>query len=528
MRDRLGGEIMTDRVEIRKLPTGIPGLDTVLGGGLPEFSFNLVAGGPGAGKTTLAHQFMFGNASMNQKAVYFTIFGEPAVKMLRYQQQFRFFDSSKINGAIRFVHLGEDMIEGGLTRVLDRIRRELDATASRIVIVDSFRSVVRASSVDQDDKMNLERFVQLLALTLTTYEATTFLIGEYLEQESQSNPVFTVADGIIWLHQTMIRNSVVRRVQVMKMRGQAHVPGLHTVKLSDEGMRIFSRLPPPGDAPNDASPSDRPRARTDAKKTGIRGLDEMLGGGIPTGYSVLVAGPSGSGKTTLATQFILEGAARGEPGIIAVFERRPKQYLKTISRGADVERLIGEDRIQFMHFQPLDLSVDETIEDLHGSVTRVGAKRLVIDSVSGLELALAPSFRDDFRESLYRIMGTLTSLGVTVMLTADVTDSFVELRMGPGGVSFLTDGIILQRCVEIRGSLRKVMAVVKLRGSSHSSELREYTVSEDGIAVASHSLEGYRGLLAGVPVNGGHVAPERKATTAKRSAKKTKNGTRAK
>ncbi len=230
---------MTSRVHIRRLSTGVPGLDTALGGGLPELSFNVVAGAPGAGKTMLAHQFMFNNASADRKAIYFTIFGEPAIKMLRYQQQFEFFDSSKIDGIIRFVHLGEDMIQGGLTRVIERIQQELEAAAAGIVVVDSFRSVVRLASATHDDQMDLERFVQVLALMLTSYEATTFLVGEYLEQETNSNPVFTVADGIIWIYQTVVRNSVVRRLQVLKMRGQAQVPGMHTVRLSDRGMRIF-------------------------------------------------------------------------------------------------------------------------------------------------------------------------------------------------------------------------------------------------------------------------------------------------
>src|SRR5579859_5178590 len=170
---------MTGRVQIETLLTGVPGLDAVLGGGLPELSFNLIAGAPGAGKTMLAHQFMFYNANAGRKAVYFTIFGEPAVKMLRYQQQFEFFDPAKINGVIRFVHLGEDMIAGGLMRVVERIRSEIESGDARIVIVDSFRSVVRVAHADSDEKMGLEQFVQTLALMLTTYEATTFLVGEY-------------------------------------------------------------------------------------------------------------------------------------------------------------------------------------------------------------------------------------------------------------------------------------------------------------------------------------------------------------
>src|SRR5580658_3527753 len=133
-----GDQVMTDRVQIRKLPTGIPGFDEVLVGGIPEFSFNLIGGGPGCGKTTLGHQIMFANATVEQKAIYFTIIGEPPIKMLRYQQQFSFFDASKIGDAIRFVHLGEEARSGGLAAVLARIESEIEATDPAMVFVDSF------------------------------------------------------------------------------------------------------------------------------------------------------------------------------------------------------------------------------------------------------------------------------------------------------------------------------------------------------------------------------------------------------
>jgi circadian clock protein KaiC len=516
---------MTNRVQIRKLMTGIPGLDEVLGGGLPELSFNLVAGAPGAGKTMLAHQFMFHNASAERKAIYFTIFGEPSVKMLRYQQQFEFFDHSKVSAVIRFVHLGEDMIEGGLTRVLERIRKEIQADDARIVIVDSFRSVVRVASAGDGDEMGLERFVQLLALLLTTCEATTFLVGEYLEQETHSNPVFTVADGIVWLYQTVQRNAVVRQLQVSKLRGQAQVPGLHTVKLSSRGMRVFPRMP----AVDESAAPPRvklERGVVECKKTGVRRLDEMLGGGIPVGYSLLVAGPSGSGKTALVTQFVREGAARGEPSVIALFDRRPAEYLKTISRGAELGHLVDEGKIRFVYARPLDLSVDETLDELRAAVTAVGAKRLVIDSLSGFELALAPSFREDFRESLYRMIGDLSTLGVTVMLTAEVTGSSGELL--PKGISFLADGILLQKYVEIDGSLRKALTVVKMRGRAHSKDVREYEIDDGGILVADGALKSYRGLMTGAAVStGGSRGRAPKPSAAVATAKKRRRRTRA-
>ncbi|MGZ5970971.1 MAG: RAD55 family ATPase, partial [Polyangiales bacterium] len=327
-----------DRVNIRKLPTSVQGLDKVLGGGLPEFSFNLIAGGPGCGKTTLAHQIMFANASEDKPAVYFTIFGEPPLKMLRYQQQFRFFDSSKINRVIRFVHLGQEMLDGGLAKVLESITRELESTDARIVVVDSFRSGVRTSGGQEFDPMGIERFVQTLALKLTSHEATTFLVGEYLEQESHSNPVFTVCDGLFWLHQSVVRNSVVRRIQIVKVRGADPAPGLHTVKLTDEGMRIYPRV-----LQSEPGLPERTRTPEKDKKTGVPGLDEMLGGGIPAGYSILVAGPSGSGKTMLATQFLLAGAQEHEPAVIAFFEKHPQECAANKSPRQAIDHIVRDE-----------------------------------------------------------------------------------------------------------------------------------------------------------------------------------------
>src|ERR1700733_4843533 len=131
------------RVAIRQMPTGVPGLDDILGGGFPEFSFNIIAGAPGCGKTTLAHQFIFSNATEERPALYFTVLGEPALKMLRYQQQYSFFDAAKLNKAIRFVNLSRELINDGLRGVLAEITKQVQATSAGIVVVDSFRTVLR-------------------------------------------------------------------------------------------------------------------------------------------------------------------------------------------------------------------------------------------------------------------------------------------------------------------------------------------------------------------------------------------------
>jgi circadian clock protein KaiC len=481
---------VSKRVAINQLPSGVPGLDDVLGGGLPEFSFNLVAGGPGSGKTTLAHQIMFAAADDIRPALYITILGEPPLKMLRYQQQYSFFDEKKISKSVRFAHFGGELLEHGIEAVLQGILREVEQANPKLVFVDSFRSVVSRSL--QTGEMELQSFVQRLSLHLTSWEATTFLIGEYDERETECNPIFTVADGIIWLTQATYRNSVVRKIQVLKMRGQGTIPGLHTMKISDAGVRVYPRLPNP-DRPK-PHPID-PHLR---RLTGAAKLDEMLGGGIPAGYSVLLVGPSGSGKTILATQFIRAGIERGERGVIAVFEKRPDEYLTTADGTRELTTLVAEGKLRMLYLRPLDLSVDETMEEIAAAVKEVGATRVVIDSLMGFELALAPSFREDFRESLYRMVGALVDIGVTVVMTAELVDSYTELRLSPHGISFLTDGIVLQRYVELDGQLRKVLVVAKMRGFDHSKELRLYDI-RDGVIEIGDALADHEDILVGRP-----------------------------
>lgn len=481
---------MTNPVVINKLPTGIVGLDEVLGGGLPELSFNLIAGGPGAGKTTLAHQIMFATATVERPALYITVIGETPLKMLRYQQQYTFFDDSKLAAAVRFLHLGIELLEHGLETVLSEIVKEVERTKPALVFVDSFRAVVRKSM--ETGQLDLQSFVQRLALHLTSWEATTFLIGEYEERETDCNPLFTVADGIVWLTQAAQRNSTVRKLQVIKMRGQGAIPGLHTMRISDAGLRVYPRLPNPERRRLAASTEETRR------KTGVAELDAMLGGGIPAGYSVMVVGPSGSGKTILSTQFIREGISQGEHGVIAVFEKRPDEYLTTAPGSAELYALVDAGKLSMLYLRPLDLSVEETMEEISRVVKARGATRIVIDSLMGLELALAPSFRDDFRESLYRMVGALVSLGVTVMMTAELVDSYTELRLSPHGISFLTDGIILQRYVELAGEVRKVITVSKMRGFEHSRALRLYDIDQHGLVIGE-PMANYRGVLVGKP-----------------------------
>jgi circadian clock protein KaiC len=245
----------------------------------------------------------------------------------------------------------------------------------------------------------------------------------------------------------------------------------------------------------------RPRRIPSQKRlsTGTEELDEMLGGGIPAGDSVVIAGPSGTGKSILATQFIAEGIRMGEPGIVAVFEERPQEYAaRSGSLGLHLESALDDGKLKVSYLRPLDLSVDETMQDLLDSINKMGAKRLVIDSLAGFEMALAPGFRADFRESLYRMIFALTGQGVTVLSTLETQESFTELGFSAHSISFLSDDIIRLRYVEIESQLRKVLMVVKMRGGNHSKDIREYEITSRGVVVGK-KLTGFNHIITGIP-----------------------------
>ncbi len=483
---------MSNKVNIRRLATGVPGLDHLLGGGLPEFSFNLIAGTPGSGKTTLAHQIMFSLADKNNRALFFTVLGEPALKMLRYQQQFPFFDFNKINESIRYVNLSEDLLDGHFGHVLTRIAEEVKDFSPSFVFVDSFRSVAQSGQGDAKGMSDLQRFIQQLSMQMTSWQATTFLIGEYLTAESESSPIFTVADGILWLTQNLHRNSVLRKMQVVKIRGQSQATGLHTFRINDAGIQVFPRAIIKQSAVTE--PDSMESTQEQRVPMGVPGLDEMLGGGLPIGYSLLVVGPSGAGKTILATQFLAEGVRRGETGVIAAFEKSPSQLLSK-----DLNAMVKDGKVGVIDTRSLELSIDQTLHDLIEMIDQMQAKRVVIDSLSGFELALAPEFQEDFRGSLYRMVAELTNKGVTIFMTSELEDRYTDLRFSPFGSAFLADAIIVQRYIELEGQLKRILSVVKVRGSDHNKDIRLFDITDEGIVIGE-TLPEYSGLMTGRPM----------------------------
>jgi len=349
---------MSDKVSLGKLSTGVQGLDVLLGGGLSEFSFNLIAGPPGSGKTTLAHQIMFSLATTERRALFFTVLGEPPLKMLRYQQQYSFFDMQKVGTAVRYVNLAEDLRAGDFSTVLARMMKEVEDFAPSLVFVDSFRSVAQTARSGNEGVADLQHFIQDLGTRMTSWQATTFLIGEYANSDAEASPIMTVADGMISLTPVHDDNSVVRKMRVVKMRGQAHMNGSHTFRITSDGIRVYPRmLPPLAQDHHEGAPTDREPRRI---PTGTTDLDVLLHGGLPQGHSLLVAGPSGCGKTILATRFLQEGVRHGEKGVALSFEKGTSRL-----RNAELAAMVDAGDVVVLESRMIDLTVDEVLEALN-------------------------------------------------------------------------------------------------------------------------------------------------------------------
>lgn len=224
---------------------------------------------------------MFGLATRQRAPLHFTVLGEPPLKMLRYQQQYEFFDHAAVHRSVHFINLSDEALTGDFDNVLRRIVAEVETHAPGFVFVDSFRSMSHCGVFDRPHN-ELQLFVLQLGTLMTSWQATTFLLGGY-SRETEANPVITIADGMIHLQQSVERNAMVRKLEIAKMRGQSTLPGLHTSRISDEGIRVFA--PAVFASTDSAQPPQPGRALM-----GVPELDRMLGGGVPRGHPRLLSG----------------------------------------------------------------------------------------------------------------------------------------------------------------------------------------------------------------------------------------------
>jgi circadian clock protein KaiC len=479
--------VIANQPNLERLATGSADLDRILGGGLPVRSINVVAGEPGTGKTLLALQMIFHLARQGRKCLYLTTLSEPSLKLVRYMQQFSFFDQSLVDRSVVFADIGS-VIRGKddeaiLAEITTRVEREEPA----VVIVDSFKAV---RELIQESKVRT--FVYDLAVHMASWGAATLLVGEYSEAEIATNSEFAIADGIIRLINRHQELTAVREVEVLKLRGADYVTGRHFFEIGATGLTFFPRVRSPDAVPTEAiSPSER-------ASTGVAGLDAMLGGGLPRASATVVQGGTGTGKTLLALHFLLEGARRGEPGIHFTMEETPDQ-LRGIADGFGWDLRAFEERklLTLAYVSPVELSTDAFLNRARQQVQQLGARRAVLDSLTSMALGVISERR--FKELVYAMTKHFRALGVTLDMNMEIAELLGSAQISGYGVSFAADNVIQLKYVEANGELDRGIFVLKARGVRHATEVRAMSLGADGITVGPR-FQGARGVLTGLPV----------------------------
>ncbi len=463
---------------MERLLSGQPNLDGILGGGLPAHAVNLVVGLPGTGKTMLAQQYVFHNATAARPALYFTTASEPLDKVIRYGQGLSFFDASRIGVSVFYDDLGHTLQTSGLDAALKRIVAGLREHRPGFLVIDSFKALETYAA----DALEFRRFVNGLAGRLSAMPTSTFWVGEYHTDEIAHRPEFAVADAIIALASRQVDDRTSRALRVLKLRGSDFSAGAHAYRLTSNGLKVFPRL---------ADPSSQATyvLSTERQSTGIPELDAMLGGGVWPGGATLVAGPSGSGKTLTSLQFLRAGIEAGDRGVFASLQENPTQIARVMA-GYDWSL---DDGIELMYRSPVDVYIDEWVYDLLETVERVGARRVVIDSLSDLRITAPDEIR--FHEYIFSLIQRCSHLGVTLLMTHEVHDMFGVTSGMDSQISHLADNLVVLRYLVEAGSVQRAAMVLKTRGSQHDPHLRTFTITGDGIQFSSEpqaTLDGQR------------------------------------
>jgi circadian clock protein KaiC len=444
----------------------VPGLDEVLGGGIPESSCTVIVGAAGTGKTTLANQMLFANAAAGRPGVYFVGPGESPDKLLRHQQLLSFFERDRLNRGVYMISLSQQVVEGDPNGVLETIKAEIERCQAAFVVVDLVQALTPAALWKD------------LVFYFSQSKLTSVLIADCEPLGQPPGALLSVADHVLWLRSSRTGDAALHTIEAPKARGQQPMPGLHHLRLSWDGMHVFPRWP----IAEPRVPRPRPPRRL---ALDLDELDRMLGGGVPAGDAVLVEGESGTGKSVLATQFVVSNARRGEHGVVLLFEERPDRFIaRAEALNLGLEELVEDGVVDVLSFRGRDQTADELMYEVARAVRRIGAQHLVIDSLAGLELVLTGG--RGLRDCLWRLLDAQCSTGVTAWLCSEP---------GASVLSFVDDVISLARDEhEMR------LRVLKMRSSGHCGEARCYEIGEGGVRLQPRELPKRR--------NGHVVGPE--------------------
>jgi circadian clock protein KaiC len=461
---------MTRKTDIQRVPTGVHNLDEIFKGGLPKGSVTVVSGPPGSGKTILTQQICFHNASAKSLVLSLSTLSEPTAKTLRYLQQFSFFDPKKFNAAVQFVDLGMMLRTTGLEAASKLIMQELKKVKPAIVVIDSFKVFDDLAK----SKEELRKFGYEIVVNLMAWETTALLLGEYGPADYQTNPLFSIVDGLMVLSQREALGEHQRFFKILKMRGTDHSRDEHPFVITPNGLQLFA---PRVAIRREPTPSVEP----ERCKTGITKLDEILGPGIPWGSSLLISGVAGTGKSVLSLEFVYRGAIAGEKGILFSFEET-EERLRAAAQGLgwDLDHEIDRGMIQIVFIPQPDIAVEAHLLMMQERIEAMKAKRVVIDSVSVfLHKVADPQLS---REKIFHLCSIVQNAQAVGFFPTDIPyGSNLVSRFGVEET--VVDGVIILSSTEEGLERERYVEVYKLRNTAHLKGRHNMVIGPGGVSV---------------------------------------------
>lgn len=475
-------------LQAQRVPTGIPGLDTLLHGGFIQGGVYMVMGMPGAGKTILGNQVCFHHVSTGGRALYVTLLAESHTRMIGNLHAMAFFEPSRIPDSLTYLSAYSVLEEGGLDALLHLIRQEVKTRGASLLILDG---LVAAEEIAPTERA-FKKFIHGLQVMTGMIGCTTLLLttggGKGLKAEH------TMVDGLLVLREHTFGVRAVRELTIRKFRGSAHFRGKHSFDITGDGIVIHPRLESlVGSGSNLDEPTQGRRA------FGIPGLDAMLHGGIFQGSSTMLLGSSGSGKTVLGLHFLAEGARRGERGHYFAFYDSPRRVRdQAASVGLDLDPLLAQGQLELSFRPPTESHLDALGTQLISLIREREVRRLFMDGFDALgKVAVHPSRVTRFMAAL---VNECRARGVSLLFSVETESLFgLELKLPVRGVSMLCENLLFLRCAELRAELRRFITVLKLRTSGHDPSLRELIISNHGLEVGDPVADAQQ-LMSGLSV----------------------------
>lgn len=456
---------------LTRIPTDVPGLDTIMAGGLVSGSVFIVQGAPGTGKTVLGNQIAFNHVRRGGRALYMTLLGESHGRLILYLSNLAFFDRDVIARSLFYVSGYHTILHEGSDALLRLIAAEARERDISLLVLDGLSAISEITSSETD----LRQFINALGHQAELQACTTVVLST--SSRPPTSPEYAMVDGWLTLSMRYPQGRALRHLQLNKLRGSDLIAGQHAMCLSDAGMTVYPRL----ETVEGLHP-DTGTNREGVMDTGIDGLNRMLNGGLPRSSVTLLTGPAGGGKTSIGLQ-LLSRCTPDRPGLLfGFYEPRDRLARKAEDLGINLDGLLRGGALHIVWHPATEHVLDALAHELLHHVRRLGIDRLFLDGIGAFQQASPHACRLD--GLLAALANALREANCTTVIAMESAPLFTGPRMmGLRNASAIAENIITLRYVQREATFRRGIRLNKVRERQFDPALKELFITQRGLQI---------------------------------------------